>query len=85
MSVAQRLSALRNWTLFLALHLVSMAPIPIKTWPVSTAVLERNPSSPGGKVQERFGVSTRIHRNLHSVLEDSTPNATHYEFAKLAS
>ncbi|KAH9994084.1 NAD-binding protein [Russula compacta] len=54
--------------------------------------LERNPSSPGGKLQERFGVSVRIHRTLHSVLEDtnvdliivSTPNATHYEFAKSA-
>jgi predicted dehydrogenase len=57
-----------------------------------TAVLERNPSSPGGKLQERFGVSVRIHRTLHAVFEDpnidlvvvGTPNATHYEFAKLA-
>jgi len=57
-----------------------------------TAVLERNPSSPGGKLQDRFGVSVRIHRTLHGVLDDpdidlivvSTPNATHYEFAKSA-
>ena len=57
-----------------------------------TAVLERNPSSPGGKLQDRFGVSVRIHRTLHSVLDDpdidlivvGTPNATHYEFAKSA-
>jgi predicted dehydrogenase len=59
-----------------------------------TAVLERNPSSPSGKLQERFrvGVSVHIHRTItiHAVLEDSdidlivvgTPNATHYEFAK---
>lgn len=57
-----------------------------------TAVLERNPTSPGGKLKERFGVSVRIHRTLHAVLEDpnvdlivvGTPNATHYEFAKSA-
>ncbi|KAI9513162.1 NAD-P-binding protein [Russula earlei] len=57
-----------------------------------TAVLERNPSSPGGKLQERFGISVRIHRTLHGVLEDpdvdlvvvGTPSATHYQFAKLA-
>ena len=57
-----------------------------------TAVLERNPSSPGGRLQERFGVSVRIHRTIHAVLEDpdidlivvGTPNATHYEFAKSA-
>lgn len=57
-----------------------------------TAVLERNPSTPGGKLQDRFGVSVHIHRTLHSVLDDpnidlivvGTPNATHYEFAKSA-
>ncbi|KAI0306951.1 NAD-P-binding protein [Multifurca ochricompacta] len=57
-----------------------------------TAVLERNSSSPGGKLHERFGISVHIHRTLHSVLEDpnidlivvGTPNATHYEFAKSA-
>lgn len=57
-----------------------------------TSVLERNPSSPGGKLQERFGISVRIHRTLHSVLEDrnidlivvGTPNVTHYEFARSA-
>ncbi|KAI0291699.1 hypothetical protein BC826DRAFT_1021715 [Russula brevipes] len=56
------------------------------------AVLERNPSSPGGKLQERFGVSVRIHRTVHGVLEDpnielivvGTPSSTHYEFAKSA-
>lgn len=56
------------------------------------SVLERNPSSPGGKLHDRFGVSVRIHRTLHSVLDDpeielivvGTPSATHYEFAKSA-
>lgn len=54
------------------------------------AVLERNPKSDGGRVKERFGVTTKIHRSLEDVLADSeielvivgTPNATHYEFAK---
>ncbi|KAI0265158.1 NAD-P-binding protein [Gloeopeniophorella convolvens] len=56
------------------------------------AVLERNPATPGGKLHERFGVAVRIHRTLHSVLDDpdidlvvvGTPNGTHYEFAKSA-
>lgn len=56
------------------------------------SVLERNPLSPGGKVNERFGVEIKIHRSLDQVLEDSTvelviictPNDTHYPFAKAA-
>lgn len=54
------------------------------------AVLERNPSSEGGKVKDRFGILTKIYRNFEDVLADdeieliivSTPNATHFEFAK---
>lgn len=54
------------------------------------SVLERNPSTPGGKVHERFGVTTKIHRSLDDVLADSgielvivaTPSHTHYEFAQ---
>lgn len=34
------------------------------------SVLERNPQSPGGKVHDRFGVSTKIHRTLEDVLAD---------------
>ncbi|KAI0068913.1 NAD-P-binding protein [Artomyces pyxidatus] len=56
------------------------------------AVLERNPTSEGGKLKERFGVSVHIHRTLQDVLADpqielvivGTPNATHYSFAKAA-
>jgi len=56
------------------------------------AVLERNPKSEGGKLQERFGVSVKIHRSLEEVLGDEeidlvvvgTPNETHYPFAKAA-
>ncbi|PAV20804.1 hypothetical protein PNOK_0343100 [Pyrrhoderma noxium] len=56
------------------------------------SVLERNPSSEGGRVKERFGVTTKIHRSLEDVLADSeielvivgTPNATHFEYAKRA-
>jgi predicted dehydrogenase len=55
-----------------------------------TAVLERNPQTTGGKVHDRFGINTRIHRSLDEVLADQeielvivgTPNATHYEFTK---
>lgn len=59
---------------------------------VLSAVLERNPQSEGGKVQERFGVTPpKIYRTLDEVLADpeielvvvGTPNETHYEFAKL--
>ena len=58
------------------------------------AVLERNPSSPGGKVKERFGPNVhddvRIYREFEDVLKDEeielivvgTPNSTHYEFVK---
>lgn len=56
------------------------------------SVLERNPSSEGGRVKERFGVTTKIHRSLEDVLADGeielvivgTPNATHFEYAKRA-
>ena len=56
------------------------------------AVLERNPKTEGGKVNERFGVTPKIYRSLDSVLADKdielaiigTPNETHYEFAKAA-
>ncbi len=56
------------------------------------AVLERNPQTEGGKVNERFGVTPKIHRTLDGVLADKdieliiigTPNGTHYEFAKAA-
>ena len=54
------------------------------------SVLERNPKTPGGKVQQRFGVSPKIHNSLENVLQDeevelvvvATPNETHYPFAK---
>lgn len=56
------------------------------------SVLERNPKSDGGKVRQRFGVSTKIHNSLEDVLADTevelvviaTPNDTHYPFAKAA-
>jgi predicted dehydrogenase len=56
------------------------------------AVLERNPKSEGGKLQERFGVSVKIHRSIEEVLADEeidlvvvgTPNETHYPFVKAA-
>jgi predicted dehydrogenase len=56
------------------------------------SVLERNPKTKGGKVNERFGVDVKIHRSLEEVLADKdieliivgTPNETHYEFAKAA-
>lgn len=56
------------------------------------SVLERNPQSSGGKVHDRFKVSVKIHRTLDQVLSDpevelvivSTPNDTHYAFAKAA-
>jgi len=55
-------------------------------------VLERNAKTEGGKVQERFGITAKIHRSLDEVLQDpevelviiGTPNDTHYEFAKAA-
>jgi len=55
-----------------------------------TAVLERNPETPGGKVQQRFGVTTRIYRTIEEVVNDpeielviiGTPNDTHYPLAK---
>ena len=54
------------------------------------SVLERNPTSPGGKVYERFGVNVTVFRSLDQVLADptveliviGTPNDTHYQFAK---
>ncbi|TFK29349.1 oxidoreductase [Coprinopsis marcescibilis] len=56
------------------------------------SVLERNPKSDGGKVQQRFNISVKIHNSLENVLEDpeielvvvATPNDTHYPFAKAA-
>lgn len=56
------------------------------------AVLERNPTTEGGKVKERFGATVKIHRTLEDVLSDpeieliivGTPNETHYSFAKAA-
>ncbi|KAH9482820.1 putative oxidoreductase C26H5.09c [Psilocybe cubensis] len=56
------------------------------------SVLERNPSTEGGKVKERFGVTTKIHRSIDDVVADpeielvivGTPNDTHYAFAKAA-
>jgi len=54
------------------------------------AILERNPKTDGGKLQERFGVTATIYTTLDDVLNDkdieliviATPNETHYEFAK---
>ena len=56
------------------------------------AVLERNPQSAGGKVHDRFGVTTKIYRTIDDVLNDTeieliivgTPNETHYAYAKAA-
>lgn len=58
------------------------------------AVLERKPTAPGGKLQERFGAAAAagvtIHNTLEQVLADpevelviiGTPSETHYEFTK---
>jgi predicted dehydrogenase len=54
------------------------------------SVFERNPKSEGGRLQDRFGLSVKIHRSFESVLADSeielvivgTPNETHYPFVK---
>ena len=56
------------------------------------SVLERNPRIEGGRVKERFGVTTKIYKSLDDVLADpeielvivGTPNDTHYSFAKAA-
>jgi predicted dehydrogenase len=56
------------------------------------AVLERSASTEGGRVKERFGIIPKIHKTLDDVLADddvelviiSTPNATHFEYAKLS-
>jgi len=56
------------------------------------SVVERNPKADGGKVQQRFGVSPKIHTSLDDALADpaielviiATPNHTHYPFAKAA-
>ncbi|TDL29610.1 NAD-binding protein [Rickenella mellea] len=56
------------------------------------SVLERNPSSDGGKVNQRFGVSVKIYTSLEDILKEPeieliivcTPNSTHYPFAKAA-
>ncbi|KAG1753884.1 uncharacterized protein EDB91DRAFT_1043575 [Suillus paluster] len=57
-----------------------------------TAVLERNPQTPGGKVHQRFGATTKIYRTIEEVVNDpeielvivGTPNDTHYPLAKAA-
>ncbi|PIL36909.1 hypothetical protein GSI_00599 [Ganoderma sinense ZZ0214-1] len=58
------------------------------------AVMERNPTAPGGKLQARFGESPAkgviIHRTFDTVLADpeielvviSTPSSTHFDLAK---
>lgn len=60
------------------------------------AVMERNPSAPGGKVQARFGEEATkgmiIHRTFEDVLADkeielvviTTPSETHYALSKRA-
>ncbi|KAH7929495.1 NAD(P)-binding protein [Leucogyrophana mollusca] len=57
-----------------------------------TAVLERNPQTPGGKVHDRFGVTTKVYNTIEQVVNDKeielvivgTPNDTHYPLAKAA-
>ncbi|KAF9498138.1 hypothetical protein BDN71DRAFT_1504258 [Pleurotus eryngii] len=52
------------------------------------SILERNPSTLGGKAHERFGITTKIHRSLDDVLADpelvivATPSHTHYEIGQ---
>ena len=54
------------------------------------AILERNPKTEGGKLQERFGVTATVYTTLDDVLNDkdieliviATSNETHHEFAK---
>ncbi|KAH7887883.1 hypothetical protein F5I97DRAFT_2012843 [Phlebopus sp. FC_14] len=54
------------------------------------AVLERNPKTPGGKLLDRFGVTTKIYNSIDQVVDDkeielvivATPNDTHYTLAK---
>lgn len=56
------------------------------------AVLERNPKSEGGRLQDRFGISVKIHRTIQEVVADpeielvivGTPNDTHYPYVKAA-
>lgn len=56
------------------------------------AVFERNPTSEGGRLHDRFGVSVKIHRSFEEVIADKeidlvivgTPNDTHFPFAKAA-
>nr|VWO95202.1 Transcriptional regulator [Ganoderma boninense] len=60
------------------------------------AVMERNPTAPGGKLQARFGETIAkdviIHRTFDAVLADpqvelviiSTPSSTHFDLAKQA-
>jgi predicted dehydrogenase len=56
------------------------------------SVLERNPQTTGGKVQERFGIFVKVYRFFHQVIQDdeikliivATPNDTHYQFSKAA-
>jgi predicted dehydrogenase len=56
------------------------------------SVLERNPTSDGGRLQDRFGISVKIHRSIEQVVADpeielvivGTPNDTHYPYTKAA-
>ncbi|KZT72719.1 NAD(P)-binding protein [Daedalea quercina L-15889] len=60
------------------------------------AVVERNPSAPGGRIKERFGGDVagrvKIYRTYEELVHDpevelivvTTPNHTHFEFAKQA-
>lgn len=80
----------RAYTIFLsAFHVPFVLALPELF--VLSAVLERNPQSAGGKVNERFGVTVpKIYKTLDDVLADpeielvivGTPNDTHYKFAK---
>lgn len=65
--MAQRLPALRNWTL--SWHYIRLDGANAHQGLIFTVVLERNSSSPGERVQEGSDVSIRIYRNLHSVLK----------------
>ena len=56
------------------------------------AVMERNPKTEGGKVKERFGVTTTIYKTLDQVWADKaielvivgTPTYTHHSVTKQA-
>ena len=56
------------------------------------SVVERNPVNTGGRVKERYGVAVKIYNSVDDALNDdeielvivSTPNKTHFQFAKAA-